>query len=75
VKKNKKLRVAFIGCGESKPVPPPKKRAADITINWVDAIFGKAKLMSPAKDVLGVVKLTDAIWRSSAAGGKPTRIR
>jgi hypothetical protein len=67
--------VAFIGCGEAKPVSPPKTRAADITINWVDAIFGKAKLMSPAEGVLGVVQLTDAIWKSSAAAGKPTRIR
>lgn len=61
--------------GEPRPIPPPKKGVADITTNWVDAIFGKAKLMSPAKDVLGVVKLTEAIWNSAAAGGKPVKIK
>ena len=52
----------------------PKKSFKPVSINWVDAIYGKARLMSPPSGVLNVVRLTEAIWKSAASGGKPVRI-
>jgi predicted dehydrogenase len=45
-----------------------------ITINWVDAILGKAKLMSPARSAIGVTQITEAIWKSTAKAGKPVKL-
>ena len=60
--------------GQAHEITQPGLNLPQISINWVDAICGKAKLLSPAKSVLGVVKLTEAIWKSAAAGGKPVRV-
>ena len=52
----------------------PTKPADNITRNWIDAIFGKAKLLSPATCGLDVIRLTEAIWKSAAAGARPVRV-
>ena len=61
--------------GKAEDVVLPKQESTHITTNWVDAIFGKAKLLSPAEAGVEVIRLTEAIWKSAAAGGKPVRIR
>ncbi len=60
--------------GPAVEVKIPKRKAMDITRNWVDAIYGKAKLLSPARGVLDVVRITDAAWKSAARGGKPVKL-
>jgi len=61
--------------GKPKPVRLPKKKQPTITINWIDAICGKAKLLSPAEHGLNIIKLTESIWKSAEANGKPIQIR
>ena len=60
--------------GSAVEVKVPKRKELDITTNWVDAIYGKAKLLSPARGVLDVVRITDAAWKSAARGGRPVKL-
>jgi predicted dehydrogenase len=42
--------------------------------NYVDAILGKAKCESPFECGLEVIRLTEAAWKSSDAGGQPVEV-
>jgi hypothetical protein len=42
--------------------------------NWLDAIEGKAKLLSPARSAIGVTQITEATWNSAKKGGRPVRL-
>jgi len=59
--------------GEWSDVELPPNNADLITRNWVDAVLGKAKLLSPARSAIGVTQITEAIWKSAAKGGKPVK--
>ena len=60
--------------GEWAEVEVPRRDDGLVTRNWVDAIVGKAKLLSPGRSALGVTRITEAIWKSAARGGKPVRL-
>jgi hypothetical protein len=47
----------------------------DETKNFLAAVRGKGETMSPAREGLRGVKLTSAVLRSAAQGGKPAPIR
>jgi predicted dehydrogenase len=52
----------------------PPRDDGIVARNWLDAIEGKAKLLSPAKSAIGVTQITEAMWKSSEKGGKPVKV-
>jgi predicted dehydrogenase len=52
----------------------PPRYDGVVARNWLDAIEGKAKLLSPARSAIGVTQITEAIWTSAARGGKPVKL-
>lgn len=42
--------------------------------NFVDVILGKAEPEAPAECGLRVIEVTEAAWKSAAAGGRPVRV-
>ena len=60
--------------GPVRELPVSNEEKVSLATNWVDAILDGAKLMSPAKDVIHVVRLTEAIWKSAARGGRPVEL-
>ncbi|MFA7692972.1 MAG: Gfo/Idh/MocA family oxidoreductase [Candidatus Hydrogenedentes bacterium] len=43
--------------------------------NFINTILGKATAETPPECGLNVIELTEAAWKSAAAGGKPVRLR
>ncbi|MFO7898083.1 MAG: Gfo/Idh/MocA family oxidoreductase [Planctomycetota bacterium] len=57
--------------GEWAEIELPPRDDGLVARNWLDAIEGKAELLSPAESAIGVTQITEAILRSAAAGGTP----
>ena len=42
--------------------------------NFIDCMLGKAEPETPPECGLRVIEVTEAAWKSAAAGGKPVRV-
>jgi predicted dehydrogenase len=60
--------------GDWEEVDLPARDDGLVAQNWLDAIEGKAKLLSPARSAIGVTRITEAICKSAARGGRPVRL-
>lgn len=58
----------------SRMVVPASNSSGNPDANFVDAILGRAEVQSPFECGLAVIGLTEAAWRSAAAGGIPTAV-